>query len=193
MGAGKAARVQHCSHGAAKLPPGFMGQSGKEARLLAYLDDYARVFRELYPYRWGAVCEGGMGGRGWSLLESGEGPHMLQSGAKADWMTCVPQNRRPLYLAPPNECSVPKFVCTTLRPSLLPYPELYSLEGAARRGGRGGGEGRQGWRWLADWPSAGGDLALGCHQLIKWSPPPTTTPVTPQNRRLPRCVRVPDL
>ena len=42
-----------------------------------------------------------------------------------------PFARRPLYLVPPNECDIPKFVCTTLRPSLLPYPGMYTLESEA--------------------------------------------------------------
>uniref|UniRef100_A0A182RCK8 Uncharacterized protein n=1 Tax=Anopheles funestus TaxID=62324 RepID=A0A182RCK8_ANOFN len=33
-------------------------------------------------------------------------------------------NRQPLVLAPPNECDVQKFVCTTLRPSVLLFPDL---------------------------------------------------------------------
>lgn len=35
-------------------------------------------------------------------------------------------------LVPLNECGVPKFVCTTLRPSLPAFPELYTLEGCAK-------------------------------------------------------------
>jgi hypothetical protein len=54
------------------------------------LQDFARVFAELYPAR------------------------------------------RPLYLLPPNECGVPKLVCTTLRPTQLPYTELYDLPAAAQ-------------------------------------------------------------
>ncbi|RYG49841.1 hypothetical protein EON67_06370, partial [archaeon] len=41
-------------------------------------------------------------------------------------------NRRPLLLCPANEAGVPKFVCTTLRPTLLPFKELYDLGAAAR-------------------------------------------------------------
>jgi len=33
---------------------------------------------------------------------------------------------RPLLLAPRNECGVLKFICTTIRPTKLPYKELYS-------------------------------------------------------------------
>uniref|UniRef100_A0A182FQ55 Uncharacterized protein n=1 Tax=Anopheles albimanus TaxID=7167 RepID=A0A182FQ55_ANOAL len=33
-------------------------------------------------------------------------------------------NRKPLVLALPNECGVQKFVCTTLRPSVLLFPDL---------------------------------------------------------------------
>ncbi|OQR93206.1 hypothetical protein THRCLA_22330 [Thraustotheca clavata] len=40
-------------------------------------------------------------------------------------------DRPPLYLCPPNECGIPKFVCTTVRPTLLPYLELYNLEKVA--------------------------------------------------------------
>jgi hypothetical protein len=40
--------------------------------------------------------------------------------------------RRPMPLTPLNECGVPKFVCTTLRPSLPAFPELHTLEGCAK-------------------------------------------------------------
>lgn len=35
-------------------------------------------------------------------------------------------------LTPLNECGVPKFVCTTLRPSLPPFSELHTPEGCAK-------------------------------------------------------------
>lgn len=41
-------------------------------------------------------------------------------------------NRRPMPLILLNECGLPKFVCTTLRPSLPAFPELYTLEGCAK-------------------------------------------------------------
>ncbi|KAI8921991.1 hypothetical protein DFJ77DRAFT_444875 [Powellomyces hirtus] len=40
--------------------------------------------------------------------------------------------RRGLLLSPPNHFGVPKFVCTTLRPTQLPYRELYDYRGCAR-------------------------------------------------------------
>uniref|UniRef100_A0A4W5P0I4 Dynein regulatory complex subunit 7 n=1 Tax=Hucho hucho TaxID=62062 RepID=A0A4W5P0I4_9TELE len=40
-------------------------------------------------------------------------------------------DRKPLLLCPLNECGVQKCVSTTLRPTLLSYPELYSWEGCA--------------------------------------------------------------
>ncbi|XP_056307979.1 dynein regulatory complex subunit 7 [Danio aesculapii] len=40
-------------------------------------------------------------------------------------------DRKALLLSPVNECGVQKFVSTTLRSSLLPYPELYDWEGCA--------------------------------------------------------------
>eukprot|EP00775_Hariotina_reticulata_P013287 gene13287-13418_t len=40
--------------------------------------------------------------------------------------------RRPMPLTPLNECGVPKFICTTLRPSLPPFPQLYTLDGCAK-------------------------------------------------------------
>ncbi|NXG19126.1 DRC7 protein, partial [Grallaria varia] len=40
-------------------------------------------------------------------------------------------DRKPLFLHPANECGVEKFVSTTLRPTLLPYPELYHWSGCA--------------------------------------------------------------
>ncbi|XP_003792627.1 dynein regulatory complex subunit 7 isoform X1 [Otolemur garnettii] len=41
-------------------------------------------------------------------------------------------DRVPLFLHPLNECEVPKFVSTTLRPTLLPYPELYNWDTCAQ-------------------------------------------------------------
>uniref|UniRef100_K3WB99 Dynein regulatory complex subunit 7 n=1 Tax=Globisporangium ultimum (strain ATCC 200006 / CBS 805.95 / DAOM BR144) TaxID=431595 RepID=K3WB99_GLOUD len=40
--------------------------------------------------------------------------------------------RKPLYLFPPNEHGTPKLVCTTLRPTLLPYRDLYDAQALAR-------------------------------------------------------------
>ncbi|KAL0978403.1 hypothetical protein UPYG_G00170020 [Umbra pygmaea] len=40
-------------------------------------------------------------------------------------------DRKPLLLCPLNECGVQKFVSTTLRPTLVPYQELYSWDGCA--------------------------------------------------------------
>ncbi|XP_069312550.1 dynein regulatory complex subunit 7 [Eulemur rufifrons] len=41
-------------------------------------------------------------------------------------------DRVPLFLHPLNECEVPKFVSTTIRPTLLPYPDLYNWDGCAQ-------------------------------------------------------------
>ncbi|XP_053575515.1 dynein regulatory complex subunit 7 [Bombina bombina] len=41
-------------------------------------------------------------------------------------------DRRHLFMSPQNECGVQKFVCTTLRPTLLPYPELYHWDQCAQ-------------------------------------------------------------
>ncbi|VDD84157.1 unnamed protein product [Mesocestoides corti] len=41
------------------------------------------------------------------------------------------RDRTRLFLAPKNECNVRKFVCTTIRPTKLPYPELYDWSGIA--------------------------------------------------------------
>ncbi|NWX91655.1 DRC7 protein, partial [Nothoprocta pentlandii] len=40
-------------------------------------------------------------------------------------------DREPLLLHPANECGIEKFVSTTVRPTLLPYTELYHWEGCA--------------------------------------------------------------
>lgn len=40
--------------------------------------------------------------------------------------------RCPLMLCPRNECGLRKFVCTTLRPTQLPFVELYDYESCAR-------------------------------------------------------------
>ncbi|XP_025105160.1 dynein regulatory complex subunit 7-like [Pomacea canaliculata] len=41
------------------------------------------------------------------------------------------RDRKPLFLCPVNECGVEKFVCTTIRPTQLPFKELYNWDGAA--------------------------------------------------------------
>ncbi|XP_060041463.1 dynein regulatory complex subunit 7 isoform X2 [Erinaceus europaeus] len=41
-------------------------------------------------------------------------------------------DRVPLFLHPLNECDVPKFVSTTIRPTLMPYPELYNWDTCAQ-------------------------------------------------------------
>lgn len=41
------------------------------------------------------------------------------------------RDRKPLLLCPLNECRVEKFVCTTIRPTTLPYQELYDYDGCA--------------------------------------------------------------
>uniref|UniRef100_H2YT25 Coiled-coil domain-containing protein 135 n=1 Tax=Ciona savignyi TaxID=51511 RepID=H2YT25_CIOSA len=41
------------------------------------------------------------------------------------------RDRKPLFLNPLNECGIEKFVCTTLRPTLLSYKELYHWQGCA--------------------------------------------------------------
>jgi len=39
---------------------------------------------------------------------------------------------RELLLAPENECGKQKFICTTIRPTKLPYTELYDYQGCAK-------------------------------------------------------------
>uniref|UniRef100_X2A9M0 Uncharacterized protein n=2 Tax=Capitella teleta TaxID=283909 RepID=X2A9M0_CAPTE len=41
------------------------------------------------------------------------------------------RDRKPLFLNPNNECGLEKLVCTTIRPTQLPYKELYDWDGAA--------------------------------------------------------------
>ncbi|NXA73309.1 DRC7 protein, partial [Thryothorus ludovicianus] len=40
-------------------------------------------------------------------------------------------DRKPLFIHPLNECGVQKFVSTTLKPTLLPYPDMYYWSGCA--------------------------------------------------------------
>ncbi|KAG8524304.1 Dynein regulatory complex subunit 7 [Galemys pyrenaicus] len=59
--------------------------------------------------------------------------HLLQV---ADNFSCqyshLCPDRMPLFLHPLNECNVPKFVSTTIRPTLMPYPELYNWDTCAQ-------------------------------------------------------------
>ncbi|XP_075045545.1 dynein regulatory complex subunit 7 [Mixophyes fleayi] len=59
---------------------------------------------------------------------------MLLSLAENFWRqyTHLYPDRKPLFISPLNECGVEKFVCTTLCPTLLPYPELYNWAECAR-------------------------------------------------------------
>ena len=41
------------------------------------------------------------------------------------------QAQRELYLFPPNECGLQKFLCTTVRPTKLGYLELYNFNTCA--------------------------------------------------------------
>ncbi|OPJ78015.1 dynein regulatory complex subunit 7 [Patagioenas fasciata monilis] len=45
--------------------------------------------------------------------------------------THICPDRKPLFLHPINECGVEKFVSTTVRPTLLPYTELYHWDSCA--------------------------------------------------------------
>ncbi|XP_033373118.1 dynein regulatory complex subunit 7 isoform X1 [Parus major] len=40
-------------------------------------------------------------------------------------------DRKPLFIYPVNECGVQKFVSTTVRPTLLPFPDMYYWSGCA--------------------------------------------------------------
>ncbi|KAK3749491.1 hypothetical protein QZH41_013464 [Actinostola sp. cb2023] len=42
------------------------------------------------------------------------------------------RDRKPLLLNPVNECGTEKFICTYVRPTLLPYKELYDYDGCAQ-------------------------------------------------------------
>lgn len=50
---------------------------------------------------------------------------------RAQFIELYPQ-RRPLLLTPVNECGVNKFVCTTVRPTMTEYSELYDAGSCAR-------------------------------------------------------------
>ncbi|CBZ23459.1 conserved hypothetical protein [Leishmania mexicana MHOM/GT/2001/U1103] len=41
-------------------------------------------------------------------------------------------DRKPLFLLPNNECQRPKMICSFVRPTLLPYDELFDLEGTCQ-------------------------------------------------------------
>jgi len=41
------------------------------------------------------------------------------------------RDRKPIFVTPANECGVEKLVCMTLRPTLLPFIELHTWDGAA--------------------------------------------------------------
>lgn len=135
----KAGRVAYATNTAGKLPPSFTTTSPKEARALAYAGDFKRVFGQLYPHRcvpgWADGKAPAPAGGGLAHCLTGMlPPRIATPRTKALLLCCRPTMhvcRRPLFLMPPNECGVPKLVCSTLRPCQLPYAELYDLPGAA--------------------------------------------------------------
>ena len=50
---------------------------------------------------------------------------------EAQWYNLHPNRRMPL-LAPRNECGMRKFICTTLRPTQLPYQDVYNYDKCAQ-------------------------------------------------------------
>ena len=42
-----------------------------------------------------------------------------------------PHFQKSMYLSPENEFGIPKCVCTTLKPELLPYPAVYDVDGCS--------------------------------------------------------------
>lgn len=79
--------------------------------------------------RGGGLEGGGRGGAGLRLARSRRGVYSLMPSTlfrplypvqdfERNFQELYPY-RRPLYLAPKNECGVSKFVCTTLRPTQL--------------------------------------------------------------------------
>ncbi|KAG8437291.1 hypothetical protein GDO86_008119 [Hymenochirus boettgeri] len=69
-----------------------------------------------------------------SYKTNSEKEQMLLKLAENFWhqYTHLYPERKPLFLCPLNECDVEKFVCTTMRPTLLPYSELYNWNQCAQ-------------------------------------------------------------
>lgn len=68
-----------------------------------------------------------------SYKENSPKEKMLLEFAENFWRqyTHLYPDREPLFMCPVNECGVEKFVSTTLRPTLLPYPDLYAWDQCA--------------------------------------------------------------
>jgi len=71
-GSTKSSRLQHTTHSAGKMPPSFTSNNSKEQKMLAYIADFQRMFRELYPYRCShqAAEDSGL----CTVLQAGMGP-----------------------------------------------------------------------------------------------------------------------
>ncbi|XP_062442550.1 dynein regulatory complex subunit 7 [Rhea pennata] len=79
----------------------------------------------------------------WSSIDTSQLPSSYKTNSPEEKkLLCIADNflqqyahlcpdREPLLLHPVNECGVEKFVSTTVRPTLLPYTELYHWEGCA--------------------------------------------------------------
>jgi hypothetical protein len=141
----KRERVMHTCNLAPKMPKSFTGLSAKEAKMAAYAQVGAWVVCQ--PGLLGAAAAANINAKrqpsraGTRNVTPSLPPHdghpiprahpcPLQDFARV-FSELYPQ-RRPLYLLPPNECGVPKLVCSTLRPTQLPHTELYDLPAAAQ-------------------------------------------------------------
>ncbi|NXC25661.1 DRC7 protein, partial [Campylorhamphus procurvoides] len=79
----------------------------------------------------------------WSSIDTSQLPSSYKTNSKKEekmlhiadhflqQYTHLCPDRKPLFLHPANECGVEKFVSTTVRPTLLPFPELYYWSGCA--------------------------------------------------------------
>ncbi|NXT89727.1 DRC7 protein, partial [Anhinga rufa] len=79
----------------------------------------------------------------WSSIDTSQLPSSYKTNSlKEKKLLCIADHflrqythlcpdRKPLFLHPVNECGVEKFVSTTVRPTLLPYTELYHWDGCA--------------------------------------------------------------
>ena len=92
------------------LPQAYRSNSRKEELALAFVANFVRQFRHLYNNR-KPVCS----------------PPRPAAPAHRPRLTA----RRQLFITLPNECDVPKFVCTTVRPTQLPFKQLYNHDGAS--------------------------------------------------------------
>lgn len=118
------------------VPRSYMSQSPKEQRIIDYVDDFQRTFAEIYPQRRPLMLvpqnECGVSSHGSCTNGSCQlGDRLLQRALQAGH-PCITSAKACLSVFVLGPFQVRKFVCSSIRPTMLNYSELYDIKTCAK-------------------------------------------------------------